>query len=249
MVSQKRRSERFICLILTLAFSAFAAEPPDDLLRRMLDRETATQAERDHYSYRQTVLVEELSNNGAKRGEYREKREVIFTPGGERHESAIGKPFHGLDRLRMTEEDFADIRNIQPFLFTRDQMFLYEVKFRGEESVGEHACWVMEVKPRQLLQGQRLFEGMVWVLQSDYSVLRMEGRAVPQVFRRKEENLFPRFVTVRKLVDGKYWFPHRTAGDEVLPFRNGPLRMRLQIDYADYKRFGAESSIRFDTAK
>lgn len=212
----------------------------------MLERETETQAERGHYAYRQTVLVEELGKNGALGGTYREVREVIFTPQGERHESEVGRPVNRLERLRMTDEDFADIRNIQPFLFTREQLFLYETKFRGEEKVAQYDCWVLEVKPRQLLQGQRLFEGMIWVHQGDYSVLQMEGRAVPQIYGRKEENLFPRFTTVRKLVDGKYWFPDKTYGDEVLPFRNGPLRMRLKIDYSGYKRFGAESTIRFE---
>lgn len=31
-----------------------------------------------------------------------------------------------------------------------------------------------------------------------------------------------------------------------LPFRTGALRMRLEIHYADYKRFGAESTIKFE---
>ncbi|MBL8223059.1 MAG: hypothetical protein JNL62_27725, partial [Bryobacterales bacterium] len=115
-----------ICSIVTLA-----AEPPPNLLKLVLERETETSAVRANYAYQQKVKIEELDPSGRKRGEYRESREVIFTPAGERVERMTGKPFHGLDRLRLTEEDFRDIRDVQPFLFTRDQLFLYQTRFKG----------------------------------------------------------------------------------------------------------------------
>jgi len=229
-----------ICSIVTLA-----ADPPPNLLKLVLERETETSGVRANYAYQQKVKIEELDPSGRKRGEYRESREVIFTPAGERVERMTGKPFHGLDRLRLTEEDFRDIRDVQPFLFTRDQLFLYQTRFKGEETIDGLACWVLQVDPRQILEGQRLFEGYIWVTQTDYSVIQMEGRAVPQMLG-KNENLFPRFRTVRKQVDGKHWFPYRTVGDEVLHFRSGDIRQRMEIEYSAYKRFAAESTIRFE---
>lgn len=224
-----------------------AAEPPNNLLKLVLERETATEAERGNYSYRQTVVVEELEDNGRKRGEYREIREVIFTPEGKRIEQLLKKPWNTLVRLKMTDQDFEDIRNVQPFLFTRDQLHMYQTAFKGEERVGDLNCWVIEVKPRQLLDGQRLFEGLAWIQQTDYSVVRMEGRAVPQVLSRKNENLFPRFATMRKQMGESLWFPEKTYGDDILTFHTGHLRMRLKIDYTNYQRFTAESTIRFNT--
>lgn len=235
--------------LLLLLSPAFAADPPLDLLKRVLERETATQTERSNYTYRQVVRIEELSERGQKRGEYHEVRDIIFTAEGQRHEKPLKAPVHQLDRLKLTEEDFRDIREVQPFLFTRDQLLMYETKFRGEETIGGNPCWVLQVRPRQILQGQRLFDGMVWVHQSDFSVLQMEGKAVPEILNRKEENLFPRFTTVRQLVDGKHWFPQRTFGDDTLPFRSGPLRMRLTIEYSGYQRFQAESTIKFSQPK
>lgn len=237
-----------LALLLLLA-PALAADPPLDLLKRVLDRETATEAERSNYAYRQSVRIEELSDLGQRRGEYREVRDVILTPEGKRHEKQVKAPYETLERLKLTEEDFRDIREVQPFLFTRDQLLMYETRYKGEETIGGYPCWVLQVRPRQTLQGQRLFDGIVWVHQADYSVLQMEGKAVPEILNRKEENLFPRFTTVRKLVDGKFWFPDRTLGDDTLPFRSGPLRMRLHIEYSDYKRFQAESTIKFADPK
>ena len=103
--------------------------------------------------------------------------------------------------------------------------------------------WVLQVRPRQLLQGQRLFDGMLWVDKKEYNIVRMEGQAVPQIRTTKSENLFPRFTTVRKPIDGKHWFPVYTYADDTLHFRNGPQRERLRISYSEYKRFGAESTL------
>jgi hypothetical protein len=105
------------------------------------------------------------------------------------------------------------------------------------------ACWVVEVRPRQILSGQRFFDGLVWVDQADFSIVRLEGQAVPQVFSTKQENLFPHFTTLREKIDGKYWFPVRTYGEDTLPFRTGPQRIRLTIRYADYRRFSVDSKI------
>jgi hypothetical protein len=151
-----------------------------------------------------------------------------------------------LVRLKLTEEDFRDIREVQPFLLTKDQMFLYETTFRGEESVDGVDCFVIQVRPRQILQGQRLFDGMFWVDKKDYSIIRSEGQAVPQIVTTKNENLFPHFTTVRLKVDGDFWFPVVTYADDTLQFRNGPQRIRLTIRYTNYRKFGADSKITFE---
>jgi hypothetical protein len=104
-------------------------------------------------------------------------------------------------------------------------------------------CWAVQVRPRQILSGMRYFDGMVWVDKKEYNIVRMEGQAVPQIRTTKKENLFPRFTTVRKPLDGSHWFPVYTYSDDVLQFKNGPLRQRLRISYTEYKRFGAESKL------
>jgi len=221
-----------------------ASGPPLDLARKMTQRETASEAERANYTYRQTVNLNEYSERNRPGGEYREVREIIFSPSGERTERMTSSS-NTLKRLQMTPEDFADIRDIQPMMLTEDRMHLYQFVYKGEETIDGVACWVMQVRPRQILYGMRLFEGSVWVDRRDYSILRSEGRAVPQVRSNKpgKENLFPYFTTVREKV-GQFWFPVLTEGADTLDFSTGPVRMKLSIRYRDYKRFGAESTIR-----
>jgi len=196
--------------------------------------------------YRQSVTIEELTERGSRLGQYREIRDIIFSPAQERTEQMVGKPSSTLSRLKLTEEDFRDIREVQPFLLTRDERFLYDTTYRGEETVDNVDCFVVQVRPRQILQGQRLFDGMVWVAKTDYSIIRSEGQAVPQIVTSKNENLFPRFTTLRRKVEGGFWFPDTTYADDTLDFRGGPQRIRLTIRYSDYRKFGADSKITFE---
>jgi hypothetical protein len=234
---------------LILAFALLSAllcaeDAPPNLAKLVAHRESETQAERNEYMYRQTVTVQELDDRGAARGDYKEVRDIIFSPEHERTEELIGAPQNSLKNLRMTEEDFRDIRNIQPLVLTEDLLWNYQTRFRGEENMDDVDCWVLEARPRQILQGQRFFDGLIWVDKKDYNIVRMEGQAVPQIQSTKQENLFPRFTTIRKPLDGKHWFPIYTYADDALPFRTGPQRIRLRIAYSSYRRFGAESTFK-----
>lgn len=224
--------------------AAGAAEAPPDLARRVAARESLSETERANFTYRQVVTIQEYGERGRLAGEYSEIRDIIFSPHGERTEKLVSPPRNTLKRLRLTEEDFHDMREIQPLLMTSDRRFLYEVQVKGEEEIEGRLCWVLRVRPRQILYAQRLFDGMFWVDQQDYSIIRSEGRATPQMrsTRAGKENLFPHFTTVREKV-GEFWFPLHTHADDTLEFTNGPIRIRMTIRYRDYKRFGAESKI------
>ena len=239
---------RKLCIGIILT-SAWSAEPPADLARQVAERETGNAAARLNYTYRQSVFIEEFDRRGRRTGHYQETRDIVFSPGQGRTEEFVGKPVSRLQRLRLTEEDFRDIREVQPFLFTADQLWAYETRYRGEETIDGAGYYVLEVCPRQTFQGQRLFDGMLWIHQDDLAVVHAEGKAVPSIFRDNSENLFPRFTTTRAKFDGKHWFPVYTHSDDVLPFRTGPLRMRMSIRYSNYKRFTAESTITFEKTR
>jgi hypothetical protein len=253
---QYGRRVRNIALIVASA-SALAAQvpqvgttaeaPPPQLLKKIALREEQTARLRDNYTYRQSVTIEEFDGIGAVVGSYHEVRDVTFSPTHERYEEVVDKPRSTLHRLILTEEDFADIRNVQPFLLTPEQLFSYEHKFQGEEMMDGERCFIVFIRPRQLLSGQRLFEGTLWVRTSDFSVVRSEGQAVPQIVTTKQENLFPHFTTIRRAVDGEWFFPVETYGDDTLFFRTGPQRVRIRIRYTDYKKFGTDSTVKFGT--
>ncbi|MGA2600602.1 MAG: hypothetical protein ABSH09_26855 [Bryobacteraceae bacterium] len=233
------------CALVALASALCAQDAPPNLMKRIAAVETAAQEAQSNYTYRQSVTMDEIDGRGAMAGTYRELRDIIFSPSGERTEQFVGKPRMELKHLKLTDEDFRDIREIQPFLLTNDQAFIYELKFRGEENMDGVDCYVVQIRPRQILDKQRLFDGNLWVDKSDFSVVRSEGQAVPQIVTTKSENLFPHFTTLRQKVDGQYRFPVTTYADDTLYFRTGAQRVRLTIRYSEYKKFGSDSKITF----
>src|SRR6266567_6672759 len=83
-----------IALMLSsaLATAVHANDPPPDLLRKVALRETQTAQAQSNYTYRQTVTVEELDSHGSRVGDYREVRDIIFSPTEQRTEQFVGKP-------------------------------------------------------------------------------------------------------------------------------------------------------------
>jgi hypothetical protein len=222
-----------------------AADPPAGLLKKIAQRESANAQARENYTYRQSVTIQEFDDQGKVTGQYREVRDITFSPNRTRYEQVVEPARSTLTRIKLTAEDFNDLRNVQPFLLTTDTLTLYEGQYKGEETIDGQPCFVEYVRPKQILAKLRFFEGTIWVRESDLAVVRSEGQAVPQVETTKEQNLFPHFTTIRREIDGKWWFPVETYADDTLFFRDWPQRIRVIIRYMNYKRFGAESTITF----
>jgi len=218
-------------------------------MKRIAHHEDETVEERRNYAYRQTVTLQELNDRGMEVGRYSETRDIVFSPQQERSERMVSVPLDRLKNLRLTEEDFRDLRDIQPFVLREEYLRNYEIKFRGDEQMDGQDCWVVEVRPRQILSTQRFFEGLIWASKKDLSIVRTEGRAVPQILSLHQENLFPRFTTIRKLVNGNFWFPAMTYADDTLPFHTGPQRIKLTVRYNNYQKFGSSSVVTFDPVK
>ncbi len=133
-----------------LATPLRAQEPPPNLIKLVAHRETETEKERAEYMYRQGVTIDEMDDHGATRGQYRETRDVIFSPQHDRTEEMIGTPSRALKNLILTDEDFQDIRNIQPLVLTEDRRAALD---RLATSAG--------VPPEQLAEDPRTWVGSV----------------------------------------------------------------------------------------
>ena len=220
------------------------AQMPEGLVRNVAEAGSRLVAERDHYTYTQTFKFHEI-RKGASVGRYEEIRDITFTGTGERVERHRKKPVLSLRRIRMTPEDFRDLRDVNPFVLTMETLSFYRVRYKGTEPVDGDECHILQLRPRQILYGQRFFEGLVWIGVEHGQVGRAAGRPVPQIHRMEGSNLFPAFETRYEPVDGGHWFPTRTEGDDILPFPSGNQRVRLLIEYTGYKRFTASSTVTF----
>ena len=243
------RSEGVKLLILALALvgtvPTAASQMPEGLVRAVAAKGSTLVEERNHYTYTQLFRFQEIHRRG-RTGLYEELRDITFTESGERIERHRKPPISRLNRMRLTEEDFRDLREVNPFVLTLDTLWFYSVRYKGVEPVEGEECHTLRVQPRQILDGQRFFDGLVWVSVETGNVVRVAGQPVPQMHGFEESNLFPFFVTTYKPIDGKHWFPVRTESDDILPFPSGNQRVKVLVEYTNYKRFSASSTVTFD---
>ena len=221
--------------------------PVQEIIRKFADKEKQFKIARGNYTYRQEVQVQELNANDRVMGEYRTVSDIIFDPTGKRTERIVSAPPTTLRNISLTPQDLQDIREIQPFVLTSDDISKYNLKYLGKEMVDEIDCYVFDVGPKTIEKGQRYFQGQIWVDDKDLQIVKTYGKAVPDIKEKGQENLFPRFETYREQIDD-YWFPTYTKAVDTLNFSSGAQRIRQIIKYANYKKFEADVKLTFGDA-
>jgi len=221
--------------------------PPDEIIRRFAQKEKEFRIARANYTYHQTVRVQTLNANDRVTGEYYTESDITFDSSGKRTERITKAP-PSTAQLQLTPEDLQDIREIQPFVLTTDEIGKYNLKYVGKEMVDDIDCYVFDVAPKTIEKNQRYFQGQIWVDDKDLQIVKTYGKAVPDIRGKEQENLFPRFETYREQIDGLYWFPTYTRGLDTLHFSTGALRVRQVIRYDNYKKFQADVKLTFGDA-
>jgi hypothetical protein len=216
--------------------------PVDQIIQKFAEREEQFRKERDNYTYSQSVLIQELDDDGQPDGEYRMESDILFTPAGKRYEKVTYAPQLTLKRIILTQEDMDDIVHVQPFVLTTEELPKYDIKYVGREQIDEVATYVFDVEPKKMEKGQRYFQGRVWVEDRDLQIVKTFGKAVG-VKKKSDDSAFPRFETFRENIEGHYWFPTYTRADDTLHFKAEDVHIRMAIRYANYKRFGVTIKI------
>jgi len=227
--------------------SVISAEPPsvpvDQVIQRFAEREAEFKRERDNYTYTQTFIFQTIDLGGEPNGEYRMTSDIVFSTSGKRYEKITYAPPSTLQGISVSEQDLADLQNVQPFVLTTDELPKYEIVYIGRQRVDEITTYVFEVRPKRIEKNQRYFQGRIWVDDKDLEIVKTDGKAVPDIIKPNDENLFPRFETYRENIEGHYWFPTYTHADDVLHFATGDIHIRMTVRYKNYKRFRVTSRI------
>ena len=227
--------------------STITHEPPalpiEQIIQKFGERELEFRKERDNYTYTQTFVVQTIDMDGRPDGEYRMTSDILFTPEGKRYEKVISAPPPTLERIQLSQQDMDDLEHVQPFVLTSQELPKYDVKYIGREQLDELSTYVFDVGPKKIEKNQRYFQGRIWVDDKDLNIVKTDGKAVPDIIKKGNENVFPRFETFRENIEGHYWFPTYTRSDDELRFSTGAIHIRMTVRYANYKRFGATIKI------
>jgi hypothetical protein len=246
---------RSLGLVLITAGALLAADGADptqaqidDIIQKFAAKEADFAKARENYVYRQTVRIQELDDSGNTTGRWEMVYDVIFGTDGKRSEHVVKSPVPSLKQLILTPEDMEDLKSVQPFVLTTDQLPKYQIRYLGRQKVDEIGCYVFAVKPIKYEGKLRYFQGEVWVDDRDLQIVKSYGRGVGQANKGGNGQQFPKFETYREQIDGKYWFPTYTIANDTLHFKDNDVRMKQTVKYEDYKRFKSDTTITFGDA-
>jgi hypothetical protein len=220
------------------------------IIEKFAARETVFNQARQNYIFRQSVKVQTLADgNNSVDGEYQQVTDVTFNREGRREERVVFAPQNTLERVMMSPADMQDIEHRLPFVLTTADLPQYDVVYLGRQKVDELDTYVFSAGPKVLEKNKRYFQGKVWVDQTDFQIVLVNGKNVPDDKRKGHEDLSPPFTTYYEQIDGQYWFPTYTKAEGNLHFaaQDGAMaqdvHIRTIVKYSDYKRFRATSKI------
>src|SRR5687768_4731684 len=144
--------QKLSLLILILAIGSpalYAQDTPDlpieEVIKRFSEKEKEFAAARANYIFRQDVRVQVLSANDRVLEEYHVTSDIGFDNRGRRTEKVVYAPQSTLERIQLTPQDLQDIREIQPFVLTSDDIHKYDLKYVGKEDVDEITAYAFDV--------------------------------------------------------------------------------------------------------
>ncbi len=223
------------------------APNPDEIIRKFAAKEAEFRKARENYTYRQVLKMETLEPSGTPNGSWQETTDIIFGPNKQRSEKVIFAPVKDLKNIDLDPQDVEDLRSIQPFVLTTEDIGKYDIDYLGKQNVDEIPCYQFSVKPKKMVKNERYFQGTIWVDDRDFQIVKTYGKGVGITGK---DHQYPMFETYREQIDGKYWFPTYTHAEDTLHFSNLNQRIRMVVRYQNYKRFGADTSITYgDTVK
>lgn len=219
---------------------------PEEIIQKFAAKEAIFKEARNHYTYTQEIVVQTLDGDTVD-GEFRQINDILYDDQGRRIEEVKFAPQPTLTRIGITKEDLDDFRHRLPFVLTTEDLPKYDVHYEGQQHVDELDTYVFEVAPKHVDKngGPRFFQGRIWVDNRDFQIVKTCGRNVPDIHKKGQENLTPKFVTYREQIDGEYWFPTYTKADDILHFSNQDVHVREILKYTNYKRFGVKTRITY----
>src|SRR5437667_2277282 len=220
---------------------------PQEIIQKFAAKEKEFKEARDNYTFRQDVRVQTVDGDTVT-GEYREVFDVTYDTQGRHLENVVFAPQNSLTEILMSPEDLQDIRHLLPFVLTSDEIPEYDILYVGQQKEDELHCYVFDIAPKRIEGKKRYFQGRIWVDDTDLQVVKTSGKTVPDIRKKNNENLFPKFTTWREQVDGRYWFPAYTKAEDTLHFRKAAyqdVQIREIISYTDYKRFGSKVTVTY----
>jgi hypothetical protein len=214
--------------------------PVEVIIQKFSANEDVMKQKFDTYDYTQTVRIDELADPG---GKFSVTGDVYTRPDGQRYMRVEKQPESNLKVEMYTLEDVRTISNLPLFLLTSQEIANYNFKYVGQEKLDQLTTYIFQVKPKMLSRKRRFFEGVIWVDDQDFAIVKSYGKLVSELSGNGTALPFTMFETYRENFQGKYWLPTYTSSDDVIKDPDGQeVPVRLVIRSTNFKPHDSEAN-------
>jgi hypothetical protein len=207
--------------------------PEQVIIQKFVANEEIMKKVYETYNFTQSIRLDEMTDPG---GKFSVTGEVYTRPDGQRYMRVTTQPVSTLKLMHFSLEDVRVIASMPEFPLTPDKIGNYDFKYAGQEKLDQLNTYIFQVKPRLLSRKERYFEGVVWIDDQDFAIVKSYGKFVSEIEGNGTELPFTMFETYRENFQGKYWLPTYTRSDDYLKSeQNDELPLRLVIHSTDFK--------------
>lgn len=192
--------------------------PAEEIVKRFTANEDIMEKVYGSYNFDETVRLEELGTGG---GKLTLAGEVFTRPDGQRYFRMTTQPQSTLKWTQYTAQDVETMMQIPLFALTSARAANYNFKYAGDEKLDELHTYVFQVSPKELSRKERFFEGVVWIDDHDFAIVKSFGHFVSELEGEGTKLPFSMFEVYRENFQEKYWLPTYIASDAYLPNSEG----------------------------
>jgi|HubBroStandDraft_3_1064219.scaffolds.fasta_scaffold11227_4 hypothetical protein len=207
--------------------------PVDEIIHRFAVNEDVMKKVYDTYDFTQSIRLDELSDPG---GKFSVTGEVYTKADGQRYLRVTKPAESSLKLMHFSLEDVRVIASMPEFPLTAGEIENYNFKYAGQDKLDQLNTYVFQVKPKMLSRKKRYFEGVVWIDDHDFAIVKSYGKYVSELEGNGTALPFTMFETYRENFQSKYWLPTYTRSDDYYKSDgNEDMPLRLVVRSTEFK--------------
>ena len=208
--------------------------PVADIIQRFTKNESELKRAHDQFAFQLSVRLQEYPSGGGETGELQMLSETYIKADGKRYGRVLEEKPGNLVTFDFFREDLQDFAALPLFVLTAEDAQRYDIEYQGRQPLDELSTFIFRVRPKVLERRTLQFDGVVWVDEEDFVIVKTYGKWVAEVPPEANKMPFTMFETYRENVADKYWFPTFIRAEETVKNDRGEARLRLTVRYSEF---------------
>ena len=207
--------------------------PEQEIIKKFAANEDVMKKVFETYTFQETIRLDEQTDPG---GQFLVTGSMYVKPDGQRYFRVEKPPASTLKLMHFSLEDVRVLSTMPLFPLTSEEIASYNFVYAGQEKLDQLTTYIFQVKPKMLSRKKRLFEGVIWIDDHDFAIVKSYGKFVSELEGNGTALPFTMFETYRENFQEKYWLPTYTRSDDFFKNdQNEELPLRLIIHATDFK--------------